>query len=813
MEPTDLAHFDPATARAQTVCQHDGGVAQLAEESARGCGLSSAATLAGWSHDLNKLCNPKFTLRLLHGGPKTDHSTGGGKLIYERYYAGGTGAEKLAAQMIALAVCSHHGGMMDCRDVGGEFPFRNRMAKMPEAYEKSVAAFFETCQSEQEVDALFARATQEVNTLCESIRQICRLSPRQEPVFYCLLGLAQRFLLSTLVDADRYDTYCFYTDCPVRHPEDRRPLWSRLEAELELYLAQFPRDTGLNRQRGKISDACLAAAQGPPGLYELCVPTGMGKTLSGLRFALTAAERQGAGHIFYIAPFTSILDQTADNIRKALNLSPQDETVIEHHSNLVLEDNPNRTDEDELTEKARALLTERWSAPVVLTTLVQFLDTLFAGGNTCTRRLQSLAHSVIILDEIQAIPMKCMNLFSLAVTFLTQICHSTVVFCTATQPRLAVTDFPLPLPVEMVPHSQALFETLRRVNIVDVRRDGPFTTAQLADFIVEKISDVRSMLVICNTKAAAVGLLRLATEAVAEDPPLLFHLSTALCPAHRKKILEELKGALRDIQAQKPGARKVLCITTQLIEAGVDLSAECVVRSFAGLDSLAQAAGRCNRNGEAECGTVYLVENREENLMYLPDIRAAQVSCRDFLDQFYADPAACGGDLLSPKAIAGYYELYYKAQKAEMDYPIEKNQKGQTPLHGDSSILDLLSCNKVGENARNVVFSQPLNQAFCEAGKRFRVIDSTTVAVLVPYGAGAELIAALASDNLRLEDRAKLLRRGQQYGVNLFSWQTDAIGKAGIYSLPCGALALRPEYYSETYGVTTSPGQLDFLGY
>ncbi|MEG2034597.1 MAG: hypothetical protein RR376_28410, partial [Janthinobacterium sp.] len=185
-----------------------------------------------------------------------------------------------------------------------------------------------------------------------------------------------------------------------------------------------------------------------------------------------------------------------------------------------------------------------------LTTLVQFLDTFFASGNTCTRRLQSLAHSVIILDEIQAIPMKCMNLFSLAVTFLTQICHSTVVFCTATQPRLAVTDFPLPPPIQMVPHSEKLFETLRRVNIVDVRKDGPFTTAQLADFLVEKLADVRSMLVICNTKSAAANLLRLATEATAGDPPLLFHLSTSLCPAHRKKVLEELKGALRDIQAQ-----------------------------------------------------------------------------------------------------------------------------------------------------------------------------------------------------------------------------------------------------------------------
>ncbi|MEG2420792.1 MAG: CRISPR-associated helicase Cas3', partial [Oscillospiraceae bacterium] len=809
----NLAHFDPVTGRAQTVCQHDGGVAQLAEESARGCGLSAAATLAGWVHDENKGCNPKFALRLLHGGTKVDHSTGGGKLIYERYYANGTGAGKLAAQMIALAVCSHHGGMMDCRDVGGEFPFRNRMAKTPEAYEESVAAFFETCQSEQEVEVLFARATQEVRTLYESVLQISLPFPRREPAFYFLLGLAQRFLLSALVDADRYDTFCFYADCPARHPEPRRPLWGRLAAELELHLAQFPRDTDLNRQRGEISDACLAAALGPPGLYELCVPTGTGKTLSGLRFALTAAQQQDAGHIFYIGPFVSIIDQTCDNIRKALHLSPQDETVVEHHSNLVLEDNPNQTDEDELTEKARALLTERWSAPVVLTTLVQFLDTFFAGGNTCTRRLQSLAHSVIVLDEIQAIPMKCMNLFSLAVTFLTQICHSTVVFCTATQPRLAVTDFPLPPPIQMVPHSETLFETLRRVHIVDVRKDGPFTTAQLADFVVEKLADVRSMLVICNTKAAAANLLRLATKATAGDPPLLFHLSTSLCPAHRKKILEELKGALRDIQEQKPGARKVLCITTQLIEAGVDLSAECVVRSFAGLDSLAQAAGRCNRNGEAEYGTVYLVENREENLTYLPDIRAAQKSCRDFLDAFYADPAAYGSDILSPKSIAGYYELYYEAQKYQMDYPIEKNQKGQTPLHGDSSILDLLSCNKVGENARNVVFSQPLNQAFCEAGKRFRVIDSATVAVLVPYGAGADLIAALASDNLRLEDRAKLLRRGQQYGVNLFSWQADAIGKAGIYSLPCGALALRPEYYSETYGVTTSPGQLDFLGY
>ena len=317
--------------------------------------------------------------------------------------------------------------------------------------------------------------------------------------------------------------------------------------------------------------------------------------------------------------------------------------MLEHHASITPEQQTWR-------EK---VLCENWDAPVVYTTMVQFLEALFGAGTRGARRMHQLANAVLIFDEIQTLPIKCVHLFNNAINFLAEQCNSTVVLCTATQPLLHQVSVEkgairLHPKHEIMPNVQKLFDDLKRVDVLD--KPGGWSYAEIAQLALEEMLRANSCLVIVNTKSAARQLYQLCGGQLSDDP--IFHLTTDMCPAHRK---QELSAVRRRLEHNLP----VLCVSTQLIEAGVDVDFRTVIRFTAGLDSIAQAAGRCNRHGHSERGTVHVVNSQEERLEKLPDIAVGQDKAERILVDYAAQPERYRNNLVGPEAIGDYYHYYF----------------------------------------------------------------------------------------------------------------------------------------------------------
>ena len=518
------------------------------------------------------------------------------------------------------------------------------------------------------------------------------------------------------------------------------------------------------------------------------VPCGAGKTLSALLYALNTAKRYGKKRIFYIAPFNSILEQNADEIAKYIGDSG---AVLRHHSNIVLE-----TDDEEYV-KTYKLLTENWQqAPVIATSAVQFLNTLFAGKTANVRRMQALGESVIIVDEIQALPIRTLKLFSGAMNFLAHFCGSAIILCSATQPLLDRLDsYRLSAAGSIVPNEERYIEAFRRLEIVADISDNGLSVADAAGFILDSAKDVRSVLAVVNTKAVAEKICENIRKRVGTlGEYLLFHLSTNMCPAHRTLVIAELRRQLK----YKNQTKKIICISTTLIEAGVDLSFARVVRSLAGLDSIIQAAGRCNRNRETDCGRVYVIYIRDENVGRLGYIQNAQAVTREIFHRIETQPDRYPEGALSKAAMDEFYAMYYQPLLEEMAFPLKDDP--------ERSILDLLTNNCLGSRKLANPKSIFLKQAFKEAGQAFEVIEELGAQdVIVEYNDEARLhIKQLLSESL-LSEQKKQLRYLQQYTVQLSRYSLDKISDGVRFEEKAGVYILSEPYYHGVYGIKRCP--------
>jgi len=787
-----LARYDSKTNREQTLLEHGSTVSALCKTYGGAIGCPHLGELCGLIHDAGK-AKQEFQAYLLSGDRrlrgKINHTSAGARYIVERYGKSTDVYQACTAQVVALAVCSHHSGLIDCIDTNGHDRFRSRLYPDKDiGYDESITNFESECIEAETLDALFQKAVEETRQILEPIlrREDLKL---EKPFYFALLA---RYLLSCVIDADRYDAYCFDAGLQTRDPDYELEItWQELADNLERYLStEMRKDREIDRLRAEVSDTCRQAAVHPGGIYRLCVPTGGGKTLASLRYALRHADLHKKRRIIYAIPFTTIIDQNADVIRKSLK---KDQVILEHHSNLIpdpKEDNLAEPDEGD----RRSLLTERWDVPIILTTTVQLLNTLFLGKTQSVRRMHNLADSIIIFDEVQTIPIKCLDMFNAALNFLAEVCGATIILCTATQPGSNV-GVPVRCspPENLVPDYEEMFGKFRRTTVRDAWIPGGYSASALAEFVLEKQRTNTGVLVVMNTKKAAKNLY----AALKRRYPScsLHYLSTALCPAHRREKLAQLNEELED---RKP----VICVSTQLIEAGIDISFNCVIRSLAGLDSIAQAAGRCNRHGEDARRDVFIVNSSEENLSRLPEIRRGQLQTERVLREYAEDPAQFDCDLLSPKALARYYLYYYEVQKKKMQYPVSKRNSG---FATDVTLFDLLSRNWAGMKAYIGRFEQrpgyPFCQAFASSGSQFAVIDQDTISVLVPYGRGKEIIQELATTS-HLPATVKLLKEAQQYSVNLYKNEVQSLDN-GIYSIgDTGVLALTDMYYSPEYGIT-----------
>ena len=804
-----LAHYREADAVCHSVERHSVETSLFAKKFAGKVGLDLIGELLGLLHDLGKYsfqyqCYIKSAVGLLRPGEKDyldpkkykgkiDHSTAGAQWIWG-VMKDEVKIEKMAAEIISLCVLSHHSGLIDMFDITGDDKFSARLTKdftsthyreVQQKVDQSILDHIAELVASEAKNDQFSESIALIHGFCS------------DPIRSFSKGLLARFLFSSLVDADRLSTANFENpqNATLRCLGDY-PGWEKLIDCFER--THFEVKNEVDEKRCEISSSCKQRASDEQGLYYLTVPTGGGKTFSSLRFALHHAKQHKLDRIIYVIPYTSIIDQNASKVAKIFDVISKD-IVLEHHSNLVPERDTWRN----------RILSENWDSPIVFTTSVQLLETLFGGGTRSVRRMHQLAKSVIIFDEIQTLPIKTVHLFNNAINFLTHLCSSTVVFCTATQPLLhgvepskgAVTysddmeivDFP------------PLFDALKRVDVQNCLKSGGWTEGELAERVKVLLYEKGSVLVVTNTKSNAKRLY----ESCKGLSGNVFHLSTNMCPKHRKAILEQVTDCL-DHSNPKP----VVCISTQLIEAGVDVDFGAVIRCLAGLDSIAQAAGRCNRNGRQEgLGIVQIVNLNNENLDKLPEIITAQNVTLRILGEYNKNPDDFDEDLIGHKAMKRFYSYYFYKRAHEMTYPISRKELGR-----DDDLLSLLSTNQqsVGEHKRK--HGSPtlyLRQSFKTAEKHFRVIDAPTEGIIVPYNEEAKSIIAKLSAELSVKEESALLKAAQQYSVNIFPYMMERLHKENALFQTyeeSGIWHLDVRYYSEDFGVSIEPvSQMEFL--
>ena len=765
----------------QTVTEHCYNTARYAKVCLAGIGLGDAGYLAGLVHDLGKM-KREFSDYLLHGcGTRgsVNHTFAGCRMVLEQFHGeyAGTTAD-LTAELIACAIAGHH-GLFDCVDEGGHSGFLHRMEKQDIGYAESKRNFLEQCASEEALAEQFQKADAELLPIYE---KIALLSGDDGSEYYFYLGLLARLLLSAVIEGDRRDTAEFMN--AVKYPEnpvDSLDFWAPYLSRVEEKLNHFPKETPIQRTRGMLSNQCRNFAEKTGGIYRLNLPTGAGKTLSSLRYALAHAKKWGKRRIIFTSPLLSILEQNAAVIREYLG---DDSIVLEHHSNVL-------HTEESGTLDPRELAVESWNSPVIITTLVQLLNTLFDGKTTAIRRFWGLCGSVIVIDEVQTVPSRMLTLFNLALEFLSGVCGVTILLCSATQPCLERAKHPIRTCTEdVVPYDAKLWTPFCRTVITDA---GSKTLEEISVFARESMREVRSLLIVCNKKDEAEYLFH-ALDGTAE---LCCHLSASMCTAHRRKTLSELNRALEN-------GKRCLCVATQVIEAGVDISFERVIRLSAGMDSVIQAAGRCNRHGEREEPVpVYIVSCLGENLSHLEEIQNSKNATTSLLEAYRRNPARFKNDLSSDASIRYYYQRLYGAMPDEFQdcYAKRKNV----------TLYELLSFNsKYWDNTSPFNGKFMMHQAFRLAGALFEVFDNSTQDVVVPYGTGAELITELAGqtrpDPVFLKD---WLQRAKAYTVSLYDYQIRLFSEALTeYS---GILVLSPGYYNGSTGLIRNPRELDFL--
>ena len=781
------AHLEHQGANGQLLRDHNRRTAEIAGSTLRPAGLYNAAYLAGLLHDLGK-----YTFRFqryLRGesGAKRGsviHTFQGCRLLIDKYHVpASSDAEYFTAELLALAIGSHH-GLFDCVDAAQKSGLQYRAEKQDIDFEEAVSAFFADCAASEEVERLFSLAVKEVEKWLARM-DACESTEADRSTEYAFsMGLLARLLTSAVIEGDRTDTASYMCGWPQNPTKsDTVPPWQERLAYMESKLSKLPSDTPIALARQEISKQCREHAELPGGIYRLYVPTGGGKTLGALRYALAHAAKWKKQRLIFTSPLLSILEQNAKQIRQYLG---DDRLVLEHHSNVIQLEKP----EDALDE--RELLVQSWEAPVILTTLVQFLNTLFEGKTTAIRRFHALCDSVIVIDEVQSVPVKLLSLFNRAVFFLSTYCGATIVLSSATQPCLEKARHPVSPLGDIVPYDAALWQVFTRTAII------PLPALQLSEMptlIRSRMAETSSMLVVCNKKGEAAEL----AEQTQSDLWESFHLSAGMCMQHRRDVLMQMEAAL---EKSRKGLQKVLCISTQVIEAGVDISFATAMRLLAGMDSVIQTAGRCNRNGESPAQQpVYLINCKDEKLGKLREIQQGKTASIELLAASETDSKAFDEDLSSDAAIRFYYHCLYRNMNKDAQDCVIFSRDGKA----EGSLYDYLSANEKNTLGAEGIEAFCFWQAFKTAGQKFTVFDENTTDILIPYGEGEQLIAALCSERAErdLAYRAEILKRTNGYTVSVYEYQKNKLEAAGaIYSI-CGGslLVLQKAYYDSTIGI------------
>ena len=757
-------------------------------------GFKYTAYLAGVLHDMGKYSDlfQNYLIKASMGEKvcpgSVNHTFAGTIYVLEKFHGKQKSYEAMTSEIIAYAIGAHH-GEFDVVDLNNNNGFAHRLDTDREEIQYAVALkrYFIDCISEQRIDSLFLLAVNEVKYFFEKVRCDYVNSNLKSSVHY-QLGMLTRMVLSAVIYADRMDTIEYMYG--LSHPNESisTEFWHTQLLYLEKKLMEGKKDTLINRQRQAISDQCKQFAMNGNGIYRLSVPTGAGKTLSTLRYALTLAEMTRKKRIIFAIPLLSVMDQNSEVIRNHIEEKDQ---IGEYHSNIIhSKDNGVELQEIQLLE-------EFWEKPIIIATLYQLLMNLFSNRTTFIARMHAFADSVIIIDEAQSIPLKMTYMFNMAANFLTCFFHTTIVLSSATQPCFENVKFPLKLSesADMVWMNKEMKEVFRRTKIVNCT-SSEMTIEVLAEFGQKILCNAQSLLIICNTKKEAVDLFK-RLSLVNNVGYELFHLSTSMCMQHRKDTLIRINECLE-------GRQKMICVATQLVEAGIDFSFESVIRIIAGMDNLAQAAGRCNRSGEfPHICNVYLVDLKNERLGPLKDIQLAQECTINFLQAFEKNKGRFHNNLLSQESIRDYYIKLFNELSNENHLAYQIKDK----FGIQDKLFYLLAANEQHANFQeSQQYNYFLNQSFLTAGENFKVYDSNTVDVIVPYNEAAiDIINDLCSAKAKFDlvYQKQVLSRAKQYSVQIWENQIAKMQNGGMLHTDENGyfITLLKQWYEPNLGV------------
>lgn len=640
---------DPRKRDWQDLQEHLQNVAKIASKFADSFNAGELVYAGGLLHDIGKY-SVAFQRRLEGVPIQVDHSTAGAQeagLLYPKHLS----------RILEYIISGHHGGLLNYGT--NESGLKERLSKkiLPDysAYRDEItppdiAGFTPKLHSVQNKNGFTI-------------------------AFYI------RMLYSCLVDADSMDTERFVDPdtASYRGQYESFELLNRKFDEFMLTFLKNADDNTINRHRRKIFEQCKMAGCHEQHIFSITVPTGGGKTLSSMAFALEHLKKHGLKRIFYIIPYTSIIEQNAAIFRKIFG----SRNVLEHHSNFDPEILP--FDDYATVSQHLKLSAENWDVPIIVTTNVQFFESLFSNKRSKCRKIHNLSESVIILDEAQMLPTEYLNPCLQALSELVLNYGSTVVICTATQPKIGDLLNENLQPVEVIESPPDLYETFRRVNVNDL---GSLSDEELSEMLKRH----KQVLCIVNTRKHAQELY----DAVSEYGTC-YHLSARMCPVHRRTQLHEIKKSLKEDAHCR-------VISTQLIEAGVDIDFPAVYRAITGIDSIAQAAGRCNREGKAKWGEVYVFRSTERYGRATSWQRRTAEIGRMVIDM-YEDP-------LSLPAVEDYFQKLYSY---EGDGGLDR--KGILPLFE--------------KNCDNLAFP------FEDIDWEFKIIEEGTKDLIIPYDGNA----------------------------------------------------------------------------
>lgn len=722
MDKIYKAHIRDGTGEVQTVKEHSENTARLCEEFAVP-ELEDVAYAAGLLHDIGKYME-RFQERIEGANIQVEHSICGAREARERF------GDPLGL-LIAYCIAGHHSGIPD-----GGFPNDSREQSTLSGRLQRETGDYQRYKEELTIPGLDPQ---------KFLGYLMKDCGRDLSLVVDKFAFLTRYCFSCLTDADSLDTARF---CKREVPDPLKADFKACLKKVEERLGAFSCETSLQRARALLQRQVFEKADKPAALSLVNMPTGSGKTLCSVKYALERAIRAGKKHIIYIIPFNSIIDQTAETFEK---LFGDDAELLRHQSTFSYED---REDCDEDYRRAAKSAVENWDAPFIITTAVQFFASVYANKRGKLRRLHNMADSILIFDEAHMMPVEYLQPCLRAVAYITRYLNSEAVFLTATMPDFAKLMKKYALPdseVRPLIEDDSLFSVFRKCTYRYLGEMAP-------EILMAKAKACPSSLLVVNKRRTARALYALCKGRK-------YHLSTYMTAFDRERVLHKIRQDLRELEKdfpgceKVPGERRITVISTSLIEAGVDLDLYAVFRELAGLDNILQAGGRCNREGKRVEAEVFIFEMEEKGRKTAQDVRADMV--RGMLGRYE--------DISSQECILEYYRRLFE---------MEKEKIGKHTITQDCGDIKSIP--------------------FKEYAEKFQLVDSKTVSVVVPRDEKSRELV----EKLRFTG-ACTARELQSYACSVYPWELDELIRqhvaedfgTGIYCLT------NPDYYDENTGI------------